>query len=108
MFSFLQSMTDGPERRSGWMQLLSGLALSLAIFTASNSHAQSTTTIHIDASGAFTEPAPGRFGGGSANSPAGVIFGLNSRSRTLDWKPWLPVMGEFHFSRYPRAQWEEE
>ncbi|MGC1659337.1 MAG: beta-galactosidase [Candidatus Acidiferrales bacterium] len=22
--------------------------------------------------------------------------------------PWLPVMGEFHFSRYPEAYWEEE
>lgn len=22
-------------------------------------------------------------------------------------KPWFPVMGEFHFSRYPRKQWEE-
>jgi beta-galactosidase len=108
MFSFLQSMTDGPERRSGWMQLLAGLALSLAIFTASNSHAQSTTTIHIDASGAFTEPAPARFDGGSAKSPSGSILGVNSRYHTLDGKPWLPVMGEFHFSRYPRAQWEEE
>jgi beta-galactosidase len=26
----------------------------------------------------------------------------------LDGKPWLPVMGEFHFSRYPDAGWEEQ
>ncbi len=27
---------------------------------------------------------------------------------TLNGKPWLPVMGEFHFSRVPEAEWEEE
>ena len=40
--------------------------------------------------------------------PRGVTLGLNSRFLTLDGKPWLPVSGEFHFSRYPRAQWEDE
>ena len=40
--------------------------------------------------------------------PPGGILGVNSRYLTLDGKPWLPVMGEFHFSRYPRAQWEDE
>ena len=22
--------------------------------------------------------------------------------------PWFPVMGEFHYSRYPAGMWEEE
>jgi beta-galactosidase len=26
----------------------------------------------------------------------------------MDGKPWLSVMGEFHFSRYPEEYWEEE
>jgi hypothetical protein len=25
-----------------------------------------------------------------------------------DGRPWLPVMGEFHFTRYPESRWEEE
>jgi hypothetical protein len=25
-----------------------------------------------------------------------------------DGKPWLPVMGEFHYTRYPESYWEEE
>ena len=25
-----------------------------------------------------------------------------------DGKPWIPVMGEFHFTRYPEPYWEEE
>ncbi len=44
---------------------------------------------------------------GGAN-PQGSAIGVTSRYLTLDGKPWFPVMGEFHFSRYPRAQWEEE
>ena len=26
----------------------------------------------------------------------------------MDGKPWLPVMGEFHYSRVPEEQWEEQ
>ncbi len=41
-------------------------------------------------------------------SPAGHRLSVNSRYLTLDGKPWLPVMGEFHYSRYPQQYWEEE
>lgn len=33
---------------------------------------------------------------------------VDSRTLWRDGSPWLPVMGEFHFSRYPRADWREE
>jgi hypothetical protein len=33
---------------------------------------------------------------------------VNSRYLELDGKPWLPVMGEFHYSRYPAGEWETE
>lgn len=32
----------------------------------------------------------------------------NSRYIEKDGHPWLPVMGEIHFSRYPAELWEEE
>ncbi len=32
----------------------------------------------------------------------------NNQYLMLDGKPWLPMMGEFHFSRYPEKYWEEE
>ena len=35
-------------------------------------------------------------------------FGWNAQYLTKDGEPWLPVMGEFHFSRYPHAYWREE
>mgnify|MGYP002652857838 CR=1 FL=1 len=44
---------------------------------------------------------------GQGSGPAGTI-GINNRYLTRDGKPWLPVMGEFHFSRFPARYWEEE
>jgi len=41
-------------------------------------------------------------------SPDGRRLSINSRYLSLDGKPWLPVMGEFHFSRYPEKYWQEE
>ena len=34
-------------------------------------------------------------------------FGWTKQVLTKDGRPWLPVMGEFHFSRYPRRYWLE-
>ena len=34
-------------------------------------------------------------------------IGVNSRYLTKDGKPWIPVMGECHYSRIPRDKWEE-
>jgi beta-galactosidase len=46
-----------------------------------------------------------RMGG---SSPAGVEINANSRFLTLGGSAWFPVMGEFHFSRYPAAEWRDE
>lgn len=40
--------------------------------------------------------------------PATRRLAVNSRYIELDGKPWLPVMGEFHYSRYPADEWEAE
>ncbi|HVU45103.1 MAG TPA: beta-galactosidase [Terracidiphilus sp.] len=69
---------------------------------------QTVAPIHIDASQPFVEPGPAAYQEGTATSPGGLTLGVNSRYLMLNGKPWLPVMGEFHFSRYPRAQWENE
>src|SRR6202048_383765 len=70
--------------------------------------AQRSTPIRIDASQPYSEPGPARYEGGTAKSPSGSTLTLNSRYLMRDGKPWLPVMGEFHFSRYPESRWEEE
>ncbi|WP_230565010.1 beta-galactosidase [Saccharothrix luteola] len=33
---------------------------------------------------------------------------VDSRAVGRDGRPWLPVMGEFHFSRFPEARWRRE
>jgi beta-galactosidase len=45
---------------------------------------------------------------GSARNPDGATLTLDSRSLLLNGKPWTPVMGEFHFTRYPENEWREE
>lgn len=41
-------------------------------------------------------------------NPDGERIDVNSAYLTRGGKPWIPVMGEFHFSRYNRNQWAEE
>lgn len=36
-----------------------------------------------------------------------MTYGYNSRYLTKDGKPWFPVMGEIHYSRYQDSLWEE-
>jgi beta-galactosidase len=81
-------------------RLLLTLALTLPL------HAQNR--INIDATTPSPTPHPITATLGTSRSPTGQTLGANSDYLTLDGQPWLPVMGEFHFSRYPAAQWEEE
>lgn len=34
-------------------------------------------------------------------------YGFTAKYMTKDGNPWLPIMGEFHYSRYPRKYWKE-
>ena len=45
---------------------------------------------------------------GTNVAPNGDVIAVNSQYLTRNGKPWIPVMAEFHFSRYPEAYWEEE
>ncbi|WP_321437460.1 beta-galactosidase [uncultured Bacteroides sp.] len=45
---------------------------------------------------------------GTAVNPEGSTVTFNSQSMLLNGKPVLPVMGEFHFSRYPEGEWRNE
>jgi hypothetical protein len=62
----------------------------------------------IEASEPVAAPQPAPLLPLSARAPDGREIGVNSRYLTLSGDPWLPVMGEFHFSRYPEAFWEDE
>lgn len=75
---------------------------------AQSSSRTDSASIDFDASMPLTQPAPADFHGGTSVNPAGHSLGVNSRYLLLDGKPWLPVMGEFHYSRVPEREWEEE
>ncbi len=53
-------------------------------------------------------PSTHGFRMGTAENPVGESIGINSRYLTRGGQPWMPVMGEFHFSRYPADEWRTE
>jgi len=36
-----------------------------------------------------------------------IEYGFNSKYLTKNGKPWFPMMGEIHYSRYPQQYWRE-
>ncbi len=57
----------------------------------------------------LTTPAPpalsGHLGLGQTNAPGGHTLWADSCCLYRDGQPWIPVMGEFHFTRYPEQEW---
>jgi beta-galactosidase len=88
--------------------VVSIVAASLAALSAPHCLAQAAVPIRIDASQPYLDPGPASYEEDSPTSPSGETIEVNDRYFVRDGKPWLPVMGEFHFSRYPREEWEEE
>ncbi|MYN05831.1 beta-galactosidase [Pseudoduganella aquatica] len=70
--------------------------------------ANAETLLRIDASAPAKTPLENQLQMGASVSPAGVKLGVNSQYLTRGGKPWLPVMGEFHYTRTPTAEWETE
>jgi hypothetical protein len=62
----------------------------------------------VDATAPAPPPETGYLRLGTTTAPGGHTLGANSQYLTRDGQPWLPVMGEFHFSRFPRARWEAQ
>ena len=76
-------------------------------FSSGPDRAGNSATIHIGMPPAT--PAVERdFLHLSQFQPPGRTLTVNSRYLELDGQPWLPVMGEFHYSRYPADEWERE
>ncbi|MDR3792375.1 MAG: beta-galactosidase [Terracidiphilus sp.] len=80
---------------------------ALAALVCLGLRADAQQTFRIDATAAAPAVETGFLAMGGT-SPSGHSIGVDSRSLTLDGKPWLPVMGEFHYARYPEQYWQEE
>ena len=87
--------------------LLMALLLSPSPGAFSQIEAASSSVV-INAQAPVPPPKPAAFHGGTAVNPQGETIGMNDRYLTLNGKPWLPVMGEFHYTRVPEQQWEEQ
>ena len=108
IFFFFQSVPRVSERLRRGPRILGVALVAVCLYAPACSGAERSTPIRIDASQTYRDPGPARYDEGAASSPSGSTLGINSRYLTRNLKPWLPVMGEFHFSRYPESQWEEE
>jgi beta-galactosidase len=80
----------------------------VALVSVSAASQPSSHRVVVDASSPAPVIAPVLAKLGSSRSPAGDQISVNSQYLTLNGRPWLPVMGEFHFSRFPEEQWERE
>ena len=85
-------------------QALGLIALAAALCL----NAQAETLLKVDASQAAPAPTTGHLKLGTAVAPGGHSLAVNSQYLLRDGKPWLPVMGEFHYSRSPAQSWEAE
>ncbi|MBP6759047.1 MAG: beta-galactosidase, partial [Flavobacterium sp.] len=79
--------------------------LSALLFVAFSLSAQNN--YHIDITKVRTDVTRGHLDLGGKN-PAGEEISVNSFYLEKNGKPFIPVIGEFHFSRYPHQYWDEE
>ena len=70
------------------------------------------SSVHAEALTAIVpklEPATANvFHLGTARSPDGATITADRSSLRLNDQPWTPVMGEFHYTRYPANDWRDE
>jgi beta-galactosidase len=62
----------------------------------------------IDLTKGIPPAATAPYGPGTMTNPKGQAITVDQRSFFFDAKPWIPVIGEFHYARYPRQEWRDE
>jgi hypothetical protein len=84
-------------------------AIALCVLTAAGAvRAAAGAPQTLDLTGAEPPPQATGFVMGTARSPEGHELTVDSYGLLRDGRRWLPVMGEFHFARYPEPEWREE
>ena len=78
--------------------------ISLIIFYPVITRAQNV--LSIDASDVSRTIEPSHIKMGNPGLPGNELL-INNQYMTIGGKPVIPVMGEMHFSRYPKDQWED-
>ena len=65
-------------------------------------------TVTVDARQVPLAPVSGQLKLGEGHSVDGHVISVNNQYLMRDGKPWMPVMGEFHYTRFPHQYWEEQ
>lgn len=68
----------------------------------------STNHIHFKLDTVNKQIVPGKLADSRGTSPQGDSYGFTNFYMTRNEKPFIPVVGEFHFSRFSYLYWEEE
>jgi hypothetical protein len=108
--AFMKTVMIQTRSRCGLLFLIIFILLGFP-GTQAQSIQRESAIFSIDGSVPAAVPETGylQMGGSDAGkSPDGHQLTVNSRYWMLDGTPWLPVMGEFHYNRYPEKYWEEE
>lgn len=84
------------------VSLLAAVSCSLIVTAAAGAE------LSVDAIAQPEAPRSSHLKMGSGTAPNGEVLGVNNRYLTRNGQPWIPVMGEFHYSRYPVQYWDEE
>lgn len=66
------------------------------------------TTYSLTLDGPNKEIKPGKLAGSKGSNPKGESFGFTNFHMLRNEQPIIPVVGEFHFSRFSYLHWEEE
>jgi len=88
----------------GMQKDLITIVATLVFLFPLNSISQKNYFIDVSGGNKNNKTVPLDMGG---TNPAGDSIAANSGYITFNGKPFFPVMGEFHFSRYPHQYWEE-
>ena len=90
--------------------LIAGAVASLSLVSAfaADSKMPVSDVLTLDASALPTPATTAGLKMGTATAPGGHTLTLDSRSLLRDGKPWIPISGEFHFSRCPESEWRDE
>lgn len=110
LFAGSVEQTRSIAHQGAWMHIVwrrSGLSLCVLVLRAMPLHAQANVVV-IDATTADEPVHAVAAKLGTSRNPAGHTIGVNSQSLVFDGKPWIPVMGELHYSRVPESRWEED
>jgi len=84
------------------------MLFALSLLKTPHSPLVQTPPFHIEIRPSSDGGDPHRIVMGTDANPSGHTITATEKSLMRDGKPWLPMMGEFHYSRYPASQWRDE